>query len=364
MVQPLQPFTCTYSPNLPELLWDLECTLAITTYQAGKLIFISAKNDNDLVQLPRTFEKPMGVALQGTKLAVASKNEITVFADSPSHAPAYPESPNTYDHLYIPRSTYYTGDIDTHDLVWGKSGLMVVNTRFSCLAHIDEEYNFKPFWKPSFVSELVPEDRCHLNGLVTENGEPRYVTALGATDTFQGWRPGKKDGGILIDVPSSEIVSRNLAMPHSPRLYNGKLYLLQSAAGQLICVDPQTGKHEVVNEFNGFTRGLARCGDYLFVGLSKIREKSSSFADLPIAKKSLHAGVVVLYLPTGSIVGHLKYEASVEEIYDLQVIPNTRRPGMMSLAKESHRRAIVMPEGSFWAMNENESGHLAKPNVF
>lgn len=211
MKQPVPPFTCTYSPNIPELLWDLECTLAITTYQAGKLIFLSATSPNDLVQLPRTFNKPMGVAIEGKKLAVASKDEIAVFADSPAHAPTYPDSPNTYDHLYIPRSIYYSGDIDTHDLIWAKSGLMAVNTRFSCLAHIDEDYSFKPFWKPSFISELVPEDRCHLNGLVLQNGEPKYVTALGDTNTPQGWRERKKDGGILMDVPSGEIVCKNLA---------------------------------------------------------------------------------------------------------------------------------------------------------
>lgn len=360
MAQPAPPFTCNYSPNIPELLWGLECTLAITTYQAGKMILLSAINSNELIQLPRTFNKPMGIAHEGSRLAIASKEEITIFADSPSHAPSYPENPNTYDHLYIPRSTYYTGDIDAHDLAWSKSGLIAVNTRFSCLSYIDDEFSFKPFWKPSFISELVPEDRCHLNGLVLENGDPKYVTALGETNTFQGWRSKKNDGGILLDVPSGEIICRGLAMPHSPRIYNEKLYVLQSATGQLTCIDPQSGKLEVVNEFNGFTRGMARCGDYLFIGLSKIREKSSSFADLPIAKKSLNAGIVVLYLPTGKIVGQLRYESSVEEIYDIQVIPNARRPGMMSLSKDTFRRAITTPDATFWALSESEANRQPK----
>jgi uncharacterized protein (TIGR03032 family) len=360
MKQPVPPFTCTYSPNIPELLWDLECTIAITTYQAGKLIFISSASPNDLVQLPRTFNKPMGIAVEGNKIAVATKNEVVVFADSPAHAPGYPESPNTYDHLYIPRSTYYCGDTDTHDLIWGKPGLMAVNTRFCCLSVIDDDYSFKPLWKPSFISELIPEDRCHLNGLTLQDGLPKYVSALGDTNTAQGWREKKKDGGILIDVPTGEIVCRGLAMPHSPRIYNDKLYTLLSATGQLICVDTKTGKYDVVNEFDGFVRGLARCGDYLFVGLSKLREKSSAFADLPIAKKSLNAGIVVVYLPMGSIVGQIKYESSVEEIYDVQIIPNTRRPGMMSLAKETHRRAIVTPDSTFWAITEEEANNSSK----
>ena len=355
MKQPAPPFSCTYSPNIPELLWDLECSIAITTYQAGKLIFMSASSPNDLIQLPRTFDKPMGVAVDGKKLAVATKEEVIVFADSPEHAPGYPESPNTYDHLYIPRATYYCGNTDTHDLLWGKPGLMAVNTRFSCLSVIDDNYSFRPIWKPSFITDLIPEDRCHLNGLTLQDGLPKYVSALGDTDIAQGWRDKKKEGGIIIDVPTGEIVCRGLAMPHSPRIYDGKLYALLSATGQLICIDPKTGKYDVINEFNGFVRGLARHGDYLFVGLSKLREKSSAFADLPIAKKSLNSGIVVVYLPMGSIVGQIKYEASVEEIYDIQIIPNTRRPGMMSLAKESHRRAIVTPETTFWGISEGEA---------
>jgi uncharacterized protein (TIGR03032 family) len=352
--QPVPPFTCTYTPNIPELIWDLECTIAITTYQAGKLIFMSATSPTDFVQLPRTFNKPMGIAVEGNKLAVASKSEVSVFADSPAHAPAYPEMPNTYDHLYVPRATYFSGDIDTHDLIWGKPGLMAVNTRFSCLSTIDDDYSFKPLWKPSFISELVPEDRCHLNGLTLQDGMPKYVSALGDTNVMGGWRERKKDGGIIMDVPTGEIVCSGLAMPHSPRIYNNKLYTLLSATGELICIDPQTGKYDVVNQFDGFVRGMAKCGDYLFIGLSKLREKSSAFADLPIAKKSLSAGIVVVYLPMGSIVGQIKYESSVEEIYDVQIIPNTRRPGMMSLAKETHRRAITTPSDTFWALSEEE----------
>ena len=60
---PPEPFSCTYSPNLPELLLQLKCTIAISTYQAGKVVFISAVDENNLVQLPRNFSKAMGLAI-------------------------------------------------------------------------------------------------------------------------------------------------------------------------------------------------------------------------------------------------------------------------------------------------------------
>lgn len=53
-----------------------------------------------------------------------------------------------------------------------------VNTRFDCLATVDERYNFAPLWKPRFLSGLVPEDRCHLNGLAAEDGKAKYVTMV------------------------------------------------------------------------------------------------------------------------------------------------------------------------------------------
>ena len=41
---------------------------------------------------------------------------------------------------------------------------------FSCLCKFTLAYNFSPKWKPYFISEILPEDRCHLNGLALENG--------------------------------------------------------------------------------------------------------------------------------------------------------------------------------------------------
>ncbi|MCZ6522007.1 MAG: TIGR03032 family protein [Bacteroidetes bacterium] len=350
MQKPLPPFSCTYSPNIPELLQQLNCTLAITTYQAGKVIFLSASGPEDLVQLPRNFSKPMGLALKNHQMAIATKDEIVILANSPGLAPKYPKQPKTYDGLYIPRANYYCGEVDIHDMSWGDEGLWAVNTRFSCIALINDEYSFTPKWQPNFISKLAPEDRCHLNGMAMENGAPKYVTALGNTDTLEGWRDNKIEGGILMDIPSKEIIVQGLGMPHTPRLYDEKLYALLSATGELICVDVEKGNYEVVNRFDGFVRGMAKLDDYLFIGLSKLRPKSSAFRDLPIAKRSIYCGIVVIYLPKGSLVGYIKYENSVEELYDVQIIPEFRRPGLLSPMKGEHKYALTLPNDDFWAV--------------
>lgn len=354
MDKPLAPFSCTYSPNIPELLQQLNCSLAISTYQAGKVIFISPKDRDHLIQLPRQFTKPMGMALQKNKLAVATMNEVIVLSSNAALAQAYPKQPNVYDGLFLPRSVYYTGELDIHDLHWTSDGLVAVNTRFSCLSYINDDFNFTPFWKPDFITDLTPDDNCHLNGLALEGDRPRYVTVLGKTNSRQGWRATKGTGGCLIDIATNEILAENLPMPHSPRIYNNKVYVLLSATGELAEVDIQNKNYKVLKRLDGFVRGLDRIGDYIFIGLSKLRQTSTAFADLPIAKRSIFCGIVAMHLPTASIAGYIKYENSVEEIYDVKVLPGLLRPGILNLEKPEFRMALSTPTKTFWAQLAKE----------
>lgn len=349
------PFTCTHSPNVPELLNRLNLTIAISTYQAGKVIFISAVNDEDLIQLPRNFKKAMGMAFKPGKMAIAVQDEVVVLADSPELAATYPPKPGVYDAMFLPRATYYTGHVDIHDLEWAGEDLFAVNTRFSCLAKIDTDFSFKPVWKPHFITRMAPEDRCHLNGMCFSDGKPKYVTALGQTDTPGGWRPSKAEGGIIMDVEKNEVLLDELAMPHSPRIYDGKLYCLLSAMGQLIRVDVEKGSYEVVQQFEGYVRGMAKEDDYLFVGLSKLRKKSSSFGDLPIAEKSIKCGIDIIHFPTMNRVAQIQYKTSVEELYDIKLMKGMRRPNVLSTLKDDFRKALVVPGGTYWAKENEET---------
>lgn len=344
----LSPFSCSFTPNLPELLTKLNCTIVITTFQAGKVIFISPKNEEELVQLPRSFKRAMGLTTQGEKMAIATGKEIIVLKNSKELAFNYPKKKATYDALYVPRAAYFTGEVDIHDLHWGKKGLWAVNTSFSTLCLIDDNYSFTPVWQPPFISTLAGEDRCHLNGLAMENGEPTYITALGKGDTKQAWRENIVKGGILMHIPSNEIIVEGLAMPHAPRIFDGKLYVLLSAKEQLICVDPQSGKYEVVAQIPGFVRGMAKHGDFLFVGTSKLRKNSSTFKHLEIAEKAAVAGVTVVHLPTGTIMAQMTYHASVDEIYDIQVLPNIIRPNILNTYQETHLNAVHLPKQTYW----------------
>lgn len=347
----LPPFTCNATPGFVKLLYDLQSTIVISTYQAGKLIFISPKNDREIIQYPRTFKKAMGIALSDKKLAVATQNEVIVYSDSPGQAKHYPKKPNVYDALYIPRATYYTGELDIHDVHFTSHGLLAVNTRFSCVSSIDDNYSFTEVWRPSFITDMRPEDFCHLNGMVVENDKPKYLTALGQTNSPKSWRTSKANGGVLIDAASQMLILKGLPMPHSPRQYEEGLFVLLSATGELIRVDIDRQSYEVIHRFDGFVRGMDRVGDILFIGLSKLRTTSTAFGDLPIAAHSPVCGVAAFHLPSRKFIGQLKYESSVEEIYEVKVLHGSSRPAIMSIEKKDHEGVITVPEGVFWPLS-------------
>lgn len=357
MNTPPPPFALKHSPQVPELLYRLGITLILSTYQAGKLIFLSAKDENSLVQLPRTFQQPMGIAEDpaSDRLAVACRNEVVVFANSAELAHHYPKAPGRYDSMYLPRVTYHTGALDVHDLNFGDEGrsLYAVNTRFSCLMTIDDRHSFTPYWKPKFITKLASDDRCHLNGMAMVDGKPRFATSFSQTDTAAGWRPTVTTSGTVFDVPSGEVVATGLAMPHSPRMYNGELYLLLSATGELVRVNTANGSIDVVKKIGGFVRGMALSGEYLFVGVSKLREKSSTFGHLEVAKLKNQAGIKIIHLPTAALVGEISYLSSVDELYDVHVLSNKRRPNILTTLTDDFRSALSTPSTTYW-------GSLAK----
>ena len=315
----LLPFHYTHSPTLPKLLWQLGCTLVFSTYQAGKVIFIRAVSPETIEQHALDFPRPMGLAVSDQRIAVATREEVVVLTNT-SAEESTESVIGAVGSTYVREKTYFSGEVDTHDLAWGKDGLWAINTLLSSMALVDDGSGLESKWRPPFVSDIAPEDRCHLNSMAMVDGHPEYVTAFGEVDTFEGWRENKTSGGIVMDVSSGEIVLEGLPMPHSPRIYDGKLYLLLSGTGELVCAEPETGRYEVVAQLPGFVRGMARCGDYLFVGLSKLRKTSSTFAALPISEQAVFSGIVAVSLSEGRIVEHLRYETGVEEIYDVQVL--------------------------------------------
>lgn len=341
----------SFTPTLAKLLFDLNTSILISTYQAGRVIAIGSSDGEKLHQVPFVFKKPMGIAIQDSKLAIATLDEIHFLSNKGAIENHKKLNKKQFDSFFIHRALYNTNKLDIHDIDFGKGSLWGINTSFSCLCKFDVNYSFVPKWKPNFISKLHPEDRCHLNGLAIEEGVPKYVTALSQTDEKEGWRKDIMNTGVLMEVPSGEFILENLAMPHSPRIINGELYLLESGNGNLLKVDPQKKESTIIYSFNRFVRGLSHQNGYLFIGTSKIRETSKAFNGLDVKENSKSAGVIVFDLNKKEIVATLDYITTVEEIFDVQVLKDIKKPAIINYEDERNKDIITSPFGVFWKKN-------------
>jgi len=319
-----------HTTTFPQLLTQANASLVVSTYQAGKLILLRANNESlntHFVNLP----KPMGVAFQNGRLSVGSGANVIDYFNM-ANVGAKVEPVNTHDGAFLPRRTHVTGDIDIHEMDFDNDNeLWIVNTKMSCLCTLDINHSIVPRWRPPFISGYDLTDRCHLNGLAMRDGEPKYVSALGTSDKPAGWRENKAFGGMIMDIDSNEIITEGLSMPHSPRWYRDKLWVLESGAGQLITVDEKTGEKTVVAQVPGFCRGIDFIERYAIIGLSEVRE-TAVFAGLPLTEREQDrkCGVWIVDIESGDTVGYLVFSGGVQEIFSVQLVP-WKYPALLDL---------------------------------
>lgn len=331
--------------------WMLEqkLSLGFTTYQAGKLFLLGLKSDGRLSVFERTFNRCLGLWSDGQTMWMTSLYQLWRFENVLAQGQFSAE----HDRMYVPQVGYTTGDLDIHDVAVEESGRVVfVNTLFGCLATLSDTHSFVPLWKPPFLSRLAAEDRCHLNGLALENGKAKYVTAVSQSDVADGWRDRRHDGGCVIDVQTNEIIATGLSMPHSPRVYRDKLWLLNSGTGHFGFIDRSTGKFEKVAFCPGYLRGLTFHGDFAIVGLSKSRE-NRTFSGLELDQNlkagdaEARCGIQVIDLNSGDVVHWIRIEGVVTELYDVISLPGVMRPQALGFKTDEIRRVLrVGDEGS------------------
>jgi uncharacterized protein (TIGR03032 family) len=353
-----------HTSNLPALFEQLGITIVVSTYQAGKVILV--RNDDGALNTHfRTFAKPMGIAADHNRLTIGGASMVWEYRNMPAVGEKL-EPRGKHDACYLPRRIHVTGDIDIHELAWDKNNeLWVVNTRFCCLCNLDAGHSFYPRWRPPFLSSYAPEDRCHLNGLAMVDGRPKYVTALGETDSAGGWRANKAKGGILMDIESNEIILRGLSMPHSPRWYQGKLWVLESGEGSLAVVDLEQRTWRRVAQVPGFTRGIDFIGPLAFIGLSQVRE-SAVFSGIPLVQRlrERNCGVWVVNIETGQTVGFLRFEAGVQEIFAVQILRDTRFPELLEWNDERLAHSYVLPDEALAQVVLPTEAQLAESPAF
>jgi hypothetical protein len=350
----------------------LNLSLAITSPEAGKLILLRPDGGQVNTHFHHHVGKATALAVDGDRLALGTRTEIWEYHNAPDIASRLlPEG--KHDACFLPRGCHTTGNIALSDLAWATDvggrdfqkpdDLWFVNTRFSCLCTRDVRYSFVSRWQPPFISALAPEDRCHLSGFcqvppapdtpiwssetldstgfATDPVPQWYVTAFGQADTPEGWRADMRTGGILMETGTSEIIARGLCLPHSPRWYAGRLWLLESGTGTLGVIDLRTGRCEPVVQLPGYTKGLAFCGRYAFVGVSRMRGGAPLPDEAP-AERS--CGVWVVDITTGRIAGWLKFPENLQELSAVEVLVSRRFPEVLNDDPRIIEEAFVLPE--------------------
>lgn len=358
-------FSSTYSDNLPKILEQLGVSLLATSYQSQRLIIVRSKNGKLETKL-KAFPRPMGLFADKNRITLGTLNQVIDFQVSDSsladvvngkldkfeefaaklkrdefnedeqsilERAEQIQDLKTADSLYIQRSALMTGMINIHDIAWGNDGLWVVNSIFSCLSKLSANHSFIACWQPPFISELKPENRCHLNGMAMLDGEPRYVTAFSQSNTKEEWRVKDCDSGVLIDVKENRILKSDISLPHSPKCHDGKVYYCASGDGAIHVYDPTTKDTQVLCNLPGFTRGMIFLGDLLIVGLSKVRESSdegSITRRIKLTPEDSRCGIWFINANNGLLVSKLEFTGDVSQIYDIAIIPNSCKPEIIS----------------------------------
>ncbi len=333
----------TCSRGLAGWLAQHRLSLAITSYQSGRIYLVGSDKQGRVSFFERIFERAMGVVGNAQRIYLGGLYQLWRFENvlRPNEV-----IHGQFDKCYVPRNAQTIGDLDIHELGIRKDGRVVfVNTKYSCLAELSTTHSFKAIWKPNFISKLAPEDRCHLNGLAMVDGEPKYVTAVCKSDSVDGWRERRRDGGVVIDVQTDEIVCEGLSMPHSPRWHNGKLWVLNAGTGQLGWVDFEK-KAFVPHAFvPGFARGLSIIGNVAAVGLSKPRNQRFEGLQLDEELKKRDAepwcGVQIISLVNGDVLNWIRFDGDMGEIFDISFLPNVKHPMMIGLRTNEIRDLIT-----------------------
>ena len=117
---------------------------------------------------------------------------------------------------------------------------------------------------------------------------------------------------------------------------NGKLWLLNSGAGEFGWLDTDTGVFNPISFCPGYARGLAFTGNYAIIGLSQARDEKT-FKDLPLsaALKSrdvdARCGLMIVDLGSGDATEWARIEGTITELFDISFLPGVACPSAIGL---------------------------------
>ena len=276
----------------------------------------------------------MGLAFKRNVLWIGTQNglqRVTKAVDI--------DKPSGVDGLFVPRADFITGNLDTHEIAIAKNGNPVfVNTRFSCICRLHPDHNFSVVWKPSFIRALNGGDACHLNGVAMEDGRIRLVTAFAETEQPEGWREVPPESGVLLDL-KRDVTYNDFVKPHSPRLYDHALWVLNSGRGYLVRICPVTGERKNIASLPGFARGLSFISYYALITTSLPRGPSKLHQEY--GPRDAQCALLIVDIRDGKCVEYVRFIGRTQELFDACIMPGVVCPFYLHSEAKAYSRHIT-----------------------
>ncbi len=138
-------------------------------------------------------------------------------------------------------------------------------------------------------------------------------------------------------------------MPHSPRWYRDRLWVLNSGTGKFGHVDLASGRFEPIVFCPGYLRGLTFHGDCAIATLSKPRHLTFQGLALNdrLSQKGAgpQCGLQIIDLRSGTIAHWLRVDGErVTELYDAVVLPGVRQPMAVGFKTNEIERLMLVDE--------------------
>jgi uncharacterized protein (TIGR03032 family) len=222
------------------------------------------------------------------------------------------------------RARMFPGSLYMHDLAFVGGRLHANAVGHNAVVRIDDT-GFRYAWWPRCVETrkgiVIQQNHLQLNSIAAGSSlRTSYFSA--STDRLSRLRPGHAKfpvdrRGVLFSGATREPVAFGLTRPHSARLRDRQVWLLNSGYGQYGRI--ADGAFHTVAALPGWTRGLCFHRRVAFVGTSRVLPRFRQYAPgLSVERAS--CGVHAIDADSGRILGSLTWPGG-NQIFAVDWIP-------------------------------------------
>jgi predicted secreted protein len=246
-------------------------SLAISSYQTGRVYLVGSDREGRVSFFERIFERAMGIVGNAQRIYLGGLYQLVALRER-----AAPERGDPRQVRQVLRPAQRADDRRPgHPRARHpqRRARGVRQHQVFVPGRTEPDAQLQADLEADFISKLAPEDRCHLNGLAMVDGKPKYVTAVCKSDAVDGWRDRRMSGGVVIDVENRRDRVRRPVDAAFAALGQRQSCGCSTRARAPGLRGFRDKAFVPSAWFPGFLRGLSIVGNVAAVGLSKPRNQ-------------------------------------------------------------------------------------------